>query len=104
MIRNNIKRIVTSRKLLIDDVAKACGMHRYTLSRIYRNETANISFESLDALCNGLNVTVGELFEHVPNDQMTSDDVEHLKYREESVGKRNAYRYEKKAKKDALDE
>ena len=45
------------------------GMCWRNFSRIVNNETALIRFDTLDRLCKVLNVSVGELFKEVPDEE-----------------------------------
>ena len=52
----------------IMDVARATGLHRNTVSLLYKEEAARIEVEAMDKLCRLFNCSVNELFEYVPDE------------------------------------
>ena len=52
----------------IMDVARATGLHRNTISLLYKEEAARIEVEAMDKLCRLFNCSVNELFEYVPDE------------------------------------
>ena len=46
---------------------KQLGLSYQNLSKLMNNETSGIRFETLDTLCKILNCSVGDLFEHTPD-------------------------------------
>jgi putative transcriptional regulator len=57
------------RKMKIMDVARATGLHRNTVSLLYKEEAARIEVEAMDKLCRLFNCSVNELFEYVPDEE-----------------------------------
>lgn len=57
------------RKLKIADVARETGLHRNTITLLYQETASRIDLDAIDRLCAYLNVSVGELFEFVPESQ-----------------------------------
>jgi putative transcriptional regulator len=55
------------RKLKVVDVARMTGLHRNTVTLLYNETAARIDVEAMDKLCQLFGVTVGELFEHIPD-------------------------------------
>lgn len=55
-------------KLTLDDVAKATGIHRTTLSRMNRLEGSNVTTDNLDRLCHYFGCTLNELATYVPSE------------------------------------
>ena len=66
MIKCHLSRLMGERKLKIADVARVTGLHRNTITLLYDETAARIELEAIDKLCELFNVSVGELFEHVP--------------------------------------
>lgn len=56
------------KKLTLDDVSKATGIHRTTLSRMNRLGGSNVTTDNLDRLCHYLGCSLDELAEYVPSD------------------------------------
>jgi len=67
MIRCHLSRLMGERKLKVVDVARMTGLHRNTVTLLYNETAARIDVEAMDKLCQLFGVTVGELFEHVPD-------------------------------------
>jgi DNA-binding Xre family transcriptional regulator len=55
------------KKLSLDDVAQATGIHRTTLSRMNRLEGSNVTTDNLDRLCNYLECELSDLAEYIPS-------------------------------------
>lgn len=97
MIRNKLKRLLKEINVKVPRAIEKTGIHGYAFRRILRNELNQIGFETLDALCTGLSdnkraITVSDILEHVPDDQMTPEDAQHVNERSENVKRRNSYR------------
>lgn len=56
------------RRVTLDEVAAASGIHRTTLSRMKKPTGANVTTDNLDRLCHYLGCTLTELVEYVPSD------------------------------------
>jgi putative transcriptional regulator len=56
------------RRVTLDEVAAATGIHRTTLSRMNKPTGANVTTDNLDRLCHYLGCTLHELVEYVPSD------------------------------------
>lgn len=56
------------RRITLDEVAAATGIHRTTLSRMNRPVGANITTDNLDRLCHYLGCALHELVEYVPSE------------------------------------
>jgi putative transcriptional regulator len=55
-------------KVRLADVARATGINRGTLSRLYQENTARIDIDVLEALCSYFQCGVHALLEYVPGD------------------------------------
>jgi len=66
MIRCHLSRLMGERKLKVIDVARQTGLHRNTITLLYDETAARVELEAVDKLCALFGVTVGELFEYVP--------------------------------------
>ena len=61
MVRCHLGRLLGERKLKISDLARATGINRGTLTRLYYERTLRVDITDLDALCGFLNCQVGDL-------------------------------------------
>jgi putative transcriptional regulator len=55
------------KRLKISDVARDTSINRGTITRLYNETATRVDLEVIDSLCDYLNITVGELFEHNKN-------------------------------------
>jgi putative transcriptional regulator len=56
------------RRLTLDEVAMATGIHRTTLSRLSNPLGANITSDNLDRLCHFFGCALSDLAEYVPSE------------------------------------
>lgn len=68
MIRCHLSRMMGERKLKVMDVARETGLHRHTLTALYKETAQRVELDAIDKLCEFFNCEVGELFERVEND------------------------------------
>lgn len=64
MIKCNLAVLMAERKLSIQDVADRTKLSRTTISALVNENGKGIQFETMDALCELLEVSPGELFSH----------------------------------------
>jgi len=69
MIRCHLSRLMGERKLKVVDVARQTGLHRNTVTLLYNETAARVDLEAIDRLCGLFGVTVGELFERIPDSE-----------------------------------
>jgi len=72
MIRCHLARVMGDKRLKIVDVARATGINRGTITRMYHDQAERVELEVLDLLCKYLEVNIGELYEFL------DDSVENL--------------------------
>ena len=65
MIRCNLSRLMGDKKMKVADVARETGIHRNTVTALYKETAQRIELEAIDALCKLFDCSVGELFERV---------------------------------------
>lgn len=70
MINNRLPLILAERKLRVADVVRQTGISKTTLHKIYKDESTQIDFDTIDKLCNFLGVKMGDIFEYVPDDKV----------------------------------
>ena len=66
MIKCHLSRLMGEHKLKIADVARDTGLHRNTITLLYNETAARVDLDAMDKLCTLFKVSVGELFEQVP--------------------------------------
>ncbi|MBD3726236.1 MAG: helix-turn-helix transcriptional regulator [Moraxella osloensis] len=67
MIMNRLPLVLAQRRLKVADAVRETGISKTTLHKIYNDQSTRIDFETIDKLCEYLDVQVNELFEYVPN-------------------------------------
>ena len=65
-IRCHLSRLMGEHKLRIADVARETGLHRNMVTLLYQETATRIDIDAIDRLCAFFKVSVGELFEFVP--------------------------------------
>ncbi len=63
MIRCNLARIMSKRKMRIADVARATGLSRATVTLFYKETAQKMNLEAIEKLCLLFECQVGELLE-----------------------------------------
>lgn len=66
MLLCNLSVLLAERNLKITKVSKDTGISRTTLTSLISNTSKGIQFDTLNTLCNYLNVSVGDLFVYSP--------------------------------------
>lgn len=66
MIKCHLSRLMGERKLRIADVARDTGLHRNTVTLLYKETATQVDLDTIDRLCNYFNCDVGELLERTP--------------------------------------
>ena len=62
MIKCRLSTLMGERKLKIADVARGAGLHRNTVTSLYKETAERVDLDTIDALCRFLDCEVGELF------------------------------------------
>lgn len=57
--------LLAERRLKVADAVRATGVSKTTLHKIYNDQSSRIDFDTIDKLCEYLEVGVGDLFEYV---------------------------------------
>lgn len=80
MIRCNLAILLAERNLRITKVSKDTGISRTTLTSLSSNKAQGIQFDTINTLCNYLNVNPNQLITHSPIDvklkEILIDDLE----------------------------
>ena len=65
MVRCHLSRLMGEHKLKIIDVARETGLHRNTITLLYKETATRVDMETIDKLCKLFDCQVGDLFEYV---------------------------------------
>jgi len=65
VIRCHLGKLMGERKLKIADVARQTGLHRNTVTLLYKETASRVDLEAMDKLCELFDCEVGDLFERV---------------------------------------
>lgn len=74
MIRIHLKSLLadrefqSGRRITLEEMASATGIHRTTLSKIANQRGYNTTTDNIDKICAFLRCSVGELLEHIPDE------------------------------------
>ena len=68
MIKSNFHVLLAEKRLRVADVARATGLSKTTLHKLYNEQSSRIDFETLDKLCTFLNCSVEDILEHKKED------------------------------------
>ncbi len=69
MIINHLSEIMGRKRLNQRDVVRGTGLAINTVAGLYKDTSKRVDFETMDKLCTFLEVEVGELFEHVKDEE-----------------------------------
>ena len=70
MIVNHLPTLLAERRLKVADAVRATGISKTTLHKIYNDQSSRIDFDTIDKLCEFLEVGVGDIFEYVVSADM----------------------------------
>jgi putative transcriptional regulator len=65
-IRNRVSELCGRKRISIAELARLAGISYQTVYSLYHDNSVQIHFSTLAALCEALNAEVGEIFEYVP--------------------------------------
>ena len=68
MIRCHLSRLMGERTMKLADVARASGLHRNTITLLYKETAVRVDLEAMERLCRLFECEVGDLFEFVAED------------------------------------
>ena len=69
MIVNRLPLLLAENRLKVADAVRETGISKTTLHKIYNDQSTRIDFDTIDKLCEYLDVKVGDIFEYVPNEK-----------------------------------
>lgn len=65
-MENYLSRILGERLLKVSDIHEATGVSRSTLTDIYYQRATNVQLDTLQKICDFLQIPLSELIEYVP--------------------------------------
>lgn len=65
MVINHLSEIMGRKRLKISDVVSGTGLAINTVSGFYHDKVKRVDLETLDKLCDFLEVGIGDILEHV---------------------------------------
>ncbi|MCU7803373.1 MAG: helix-turn-helix transcriptional regulator [Candidatus Thiodiazotropha sp. (ex Lucinoma borealis)] len=66
MIKCHLSRLMGEHKMKIADVARETGLHRNTITLLYKETANRIELDAIERLCVLFNCQVSDLFEYLP--------------------------------------
>lgn len=69
MIVNRLPLLLAEKRLKVADAVRETGISKTTLHKIYNDQSTRIDFDTINKLCEYLDVKVGDIFEYVPNEK-----------------------------------
>ena len=64
MIRCHLSRLMGEKKMKVIDVARETGLHRNTITLLYKETATRVDFETINKLCELFECKVSDLFEY----------------------------------------
>ena len=69
MIKIHLSRLMGENKEKLADLIRSTGLARNTVAGLYRETTARIDLDTLNALCGHYGCSVADLLEYVPDEE-----------------------------------
>ncbi|WP_261869575.1 helix-turn-helix transcriptional regulator [Psychrobacter sp. JCM 18901] len=73
MILCNLPVLLAERRMKVADLIRMTGISKSTVHKIYNEQTSRIDFDTMDKICEALDIEVGDLFTYVPNDLLDKE-------------------------------
>ena len=64
----HLDRMMVERKMSLNDLAEKVGISNVNLSKIKNNKVTAVRFQTLAAICDALQCSVGDISEYVPGE------------------------------------
>lgn len=68
MIKCHLSRLMGEHKMKISDVARATGIHRNSITALYKETALRVDLDSIEKLCVLFDCGVDKLFEYKPDE------------------------------------
>lgn len=69
MIKCHLSRLMGEKKMKVIDVARETGLHRNTITLLYKETAERVELDTMERLCKLFGCGVGDLFEFMPEDE-----------------------------------
>ncbi|MGP4974404.1 helix-turn-helix domain-containing protein [Psychrobacter alimentarius] len=73
MILCNLPVLLAERRMKVADLIRMTGISKSTVHKIYNGQTSRIDFDTMDKICEALDIEVGDLFTYVPNESLDKE-------------------------------
>ncbi len=73
MILCNLPVLLAERRMKVADLIRMTGISKSTVHKIYNEQTSRIDFDTMDKICEALDIQVGDLFTYVPNESLDKE-------------------------------
>ncbi|MFZ3144107.1 helix-turn-helix domain-containing protein [Psychrobacter glacincola] len=73
MILCNLPVLLAERRMKVADLIRMTGISKSTMHKVYNEQTSRIDFETMDKICEALEIGVGDLFTYVPNESVEKE-------------------------------
>lgn len=67
MIKSKLSEIMGKRRIKMSELQKLTGLGVNTVRKIYYNTGHNVSYITLDKICEALDCKISDIIEYVPN-------------------------------------
>ena len=67
MIKNNLSKLMGEKRIRISEIQRLTGLSESTIRRVYYDTTKNISYETINKLCEALECNTQDLLEYIPD-------------------------------------
>jgi putative transcriptional regulator len=67
MINNRLSEIMGKKRIRMSELSRLTGLSVTAIFALYHNKTKSVSFDTMNKICNALEISIGELFEHIPD-------------------------------------
>ena len=67
MIINKLSEIMGRKRVRMAELQKWTGLSHTTIIKLYYDKSTSIKLDTMNRICNALDISVGELFEHIPD-------------------------------------
>ncbi len=71
MIKCHLSRLMGEKKLKVIDVVRATGLHRNTVTLLYKETAQRVDFSTMEKLCRLFKCQISDLFE-LRDDELTT--------------------------------
>lgn len=74
MIKVHLSRIMGEKRISIAELSRMTGLHRNGITKLYNEDTDGVKFDTLDKICESLEVSIQDIIEHIPNRKESTEE------------------------------